>query len=101
MLRLKQQRAQKEAEAARAAEEAAKAAAAASTTGNDGDIAAPISVFGIDGVAVVTKKSTKKRTPGEIRIQKGKEALSIVVPAGNSAHCGLNTALVVSFSQSG
>ena len=52
MLRLKQQRAQKEAEAARAAEEAAKAAAAASTTGNDGDIAAPISVFGIDGVAV-------------------------------------------------
>lgn len=78
MLRLKQQRAQKEAEAARAAEEAAKAAAAASTTGNDGDIAAPISVFGIDGVAVVTKKSTKKRTPGEIRIQKGKEALSIV-----------------------
>ena len=101
MLRLKQQKAQKEAEAAKAAAEAkvhlllrsesaleggflrglslslsanhlqAEAEAAASGAADEAG-AGPMSVLGgIGGQAVSTKKTKTKRTPGEIRIQKG------------------------------
>ena len=46
--------------------------------GGDGGAAPtkPISVFGIDGKDVGTKKK-KKRNPGEIRIQKGVQSSSV------------------------
>ena len=63
----------------------AAAAAAAENGGAAAENGGPISVIGgIGGEAVAAKRGKKKRTPGEIRIQKGDSSAHRGPPSGPS-----------------